>query len=36
MFTTEEVATVDDLHSFALELGAYEGTSLLVSNLNPT
>jgi hypothetical protein len=30
MFTGEEVAVVDDLRSFSLELGAYEGTSLLV------
>jgi trehalose synthase len=30
MFTDEVVATVDDLHSFGLELEAYQGTSLLV------
>ena len=30
MFTAETVATVDDLHSFGLELEAYQGTSLLV------
>jgi trehalose synthase len=30
MFTDEEIATVDDLHSFNLELGPYQGTSLLV------
>jgi trehalose synthase len=30
MFTNEEVAAVDDLHSFSLELGGYAGTSLLV------
>jgi trehalose synthase len=29
MFTDEVVATVDDLHSFGLELEAYQGTSLL-------
>jgi hypothetical protein len=30
MFTDREVGTVDDLRSFNLELGEYEGTSLLV------
>ncbi len=31
MFSGEQVGTVDDLRSFSLELGGYEGTSLLVS-----
>jgi trehalose synthase len=30
MFTDEELATVDDLHSFGLVLEGYQGTSLLV------
>ena len=30
MFTDEEVATVDDLHSFPLTLAPYQGASLLV------
>jgi trehalose synthase len=30
MFTGEELAAVDDLHSFGLVLAGYEGTSLLV------
>ena len=30
MFTGEELAAVDDLHSFGLVLEAYQGTSLLV------
>jgi trehalose synthase len=30
MFTDQEIAVVDDLHSFSLALGAYGGTSLLV------
>ena len=30
MFTGETVGTVDDLHSFGLELDGYQGTSLLV------
>jgi trehalose synthase len=30
MFTGEELAAVDDLHSFGLVLDAYQGTSLLV------
>jgi len=28
MFTDEQIATVDDLHSFGLVLGPYAGTSL--------
>jgi trehalose synthase len=31
MFSDEAVGTVDDLHSFSIALGAYEGTALLVS-----
>jgi hypothetical protein len=31
MFTDEEVAQVDDLYSFSLALGGYEGRPLLVS-----
>ncbi len=30
MFSGKALATVDDLHSFALELGAHQGLSLLV------
>ena len=30
MFTDEEIGQVDDLHSFAVSLGAHEGLSLLV------
>ena len=30
MFTGEEIATVDDLHSFTMQLAPYQGTSLQV------
>ena len=35
MFTGHGVATVDDLHSFALELGSHQGMSLLVEAPSP-
>ena len=30
LFTEETVGQVDDLHSFFIELGAYQGTALLI------
>jgi maltose alpha-D-glucosyltransferase/alpha-amylase len=34
MLSGEDLGTVDDLHSFSLELGAYEGRALLVEPTN--
>ncbi len=30
MFSSQDIATVDELHSFTISLGGYEGTSLLI------
>jgi maltose alpha-D-glucosyltransferase/alpha-amylase len=32
LFTEEAVGQVDDLHSFFIELGAYQGTALLIED----